>query len=79
MIDEVKEGLAAQIVGWVTAWELLIPKPFKSSAIYRQQTAASRRIEQSSLGSSDSAARHPPLENRQAAGAILRMRISAGM
>ena len=38
MINEVKQGLAPQIVGWVTAWELLIPKPFFNSALYRQQT-----------------------------------------
>ena len=36
MINEVKQGWAPKIVGW-------------NNAIYRQQTAASRRTEQSSL------------------------------
>ena len=35
--------------------------------------------EQSSLQSSDSAVQHPPLESRQAAGAVVRMRKLAGM
>ena len=31
MINEVKQGLAPQIVGWLTAWELSIPKFFRAA------------------------------------------------